>query len=429
MRIPLFTALVVLIVLALGQPASALVWRIETVDHPSNANVGDASSIALDSAGRPHIAYVDTIHSALKYARKKPDGTWQIETVDSPGFVAQGLSLALDASDGPHIAYYAGPGITSPANARYASRSCFFIWCSWNKETIATGVFSSSSAGNASLAFDPAGNPNVSYFDHTAGQLKWAEKVSGSWSSSNVVAARGGSASLALDADGFPHLAFSDSRVGTVNYVRVICIFILCGWNLEPVDPGTAGTLRLDAVGQPHLSYAQAETIKYAFGTCPASDPCAWAPRETVGVAGGIPRPPSLALDSCTVAHIAFARQRGVGVADLVYARRAGAATWNLETADLDASSNVLVSITVDTGNNPHISYQGVTLPGRALKYATGGLRAPPAARKRPPTITPVPSAPAAPGAAPRTRLEQPLEPATAGLVLADLAAECRAGR
>ena len=36
---------------ALAPPAQALIWSIETVDHPSNAAVGQESSIVLDSAG------------------------------------------------------------------------------------------------------------------------------------------------------------------------------------------------------------------------------------------------------------------------------------------------------------------------------------------------------------------------------------------
>jgi hypothetical protein len=395
--------------LVLARPALALFWTIEIVDHPTNAAVGDASSIALDSAGRPHIAYRDSIHNTVKYARKKPNGTWLIETVDSPGFAGSGLSLALDASDGPHITYYAAASVTSTGDARYASRQCFFIWCSWNKETIAAGVFSSFKAGNTSLAFDPQGNPNASYFDHTAGQLKWAERTSGSWSSTNVVATGGGAASLALDASGFPHLSFSDSAAGTVHYVRIICLFILCGFNLDPVDTGTAGILRLDATGQPHLSYAQRTNIRYAAGACPATTACTWT-TELVGVAGGTPRPPSLALDSCTTPHIAFTHERGPGIADLNYARRGGT-TWSVETVDVDASSNVLVSITTDVKNNPHISYQGLT--GQPLKYARGGLQ-PPAARQRPTEVKPAPSIPPI---APRSEQGPPLTTATAGSI------------
>jgi hypothetical protein len=374
--------LVALVLLAaLAQPARALIWSIETVDHPSNAAVGQESSIVLDSAGRPRIGYRDTIHESVKYARKNADGTWTIETVDSPGFAGAGVSLALDPSGAPHLSYYSGANITATGDVRYASRSCWFfgIFCSWSKETVAAGVFSTSQAGNTSLAFDASGNPNLTYFDHTARQLKWARKIGGSWSIANVVATSGGSVSQALDADGFPHLVFSSSS-GTVNYVRIICVFILCGWNLDPVDSGLAGTLRLDVNGQPHLSYAQGANIRYAVGACPASTACAWT-TELVGSAGQ-PLRPSLALDTCTTPHIAFLRQRGTGVADLVYARRSG--TWSQETVDLDASSTVVVSITLDAGNNPHISYQGFA--GQPLKHASGSIHALAATRRLPDT-------------------------------------------
>ncbi|HMH17639.1 MAG TPA: hypothetical protein VK572_05770 [Burkholderiales bacterium] len=408
-----------LLLVAFAAPARALFWSIETVDHPSNAAVGQESSIILDSAGRPHIGYRDTINESVKYARKNANGTWTIEIVDSPGFAGTGVSLALDPSGAPHLTYYSGRSITSTGDVRYASRSCWFfgIFCSWSKETIAAGVFSTSQAGNTSLGFDASGNPNVSYFDHTARQLKWARKIGGSWSIANVVATSGGSVSQALDSDGFPHLVFSGSS-GTVNYVRIICVFILCGWNLNPVDSGLAGTLRLDANGQPHLSYAQGANIRYAVGACPASNPCTWT-TELVGSAGQ-PLRPSLALDACTTPHIAFLRQRGTGVADLVYAKRAGA--WNLETADLDASSTVVVSITLDAGNNPHISYQGFT--GQPLKHASGSGHALTSSRRLPEAAPKAATSEDAPKPRPRKRSE--LAPPT---MAAGPAAACGAPR
>ncbi len=67
--------------------------------------VGKYTSLALDSAGYPHISYYDETNGNLKYARRDAAG-WRIETVASDGDVGQYSSLALDATGNPHISYW-----------------------------------------------------------------------------------------------------------------------------------------------------------------------------------------------------------------------------------------------------------------------------------------------------------------------------------
>jgi hypothetical protein len=80
-------------------------WSIQTVDN------GSAGSLALDSADNPHIAYSGT-SSELKYASWNGQN-WEIQTVDpapnrpktSPGACTSLQYLALDANDRPFIVY------------------------------------------------------------------------------------------------------------------------------------------------------------------------------------------------------------------------------------------------------------------------------------------------------------------------------------
>jgi len=58
-----------------------------------------------DSGDRPHISYLDETNEDLKYARWNGTG-WSIETVDSDGDVGEYTSIALDSSDYPHISYH-----------------------------------------------------------------------------------------------------------------------------------------------------------------------------------------------------------------------------------------------------------------------------------------------------------------------------------
>ncbi len=67
--------------------------------------VGWHTSIALDSAGNPHISYFDNTNFVLKYAYYN-GSSWSIESVDTAERVGYYTSIALDAAGNPHISYW-----------------------------------------------------------------------------------------------------------------------------------------------------------------------------------------------------------------------------------------------------------------------------------------------------------------------------------
>lgn len=76
-------------------------WHKEVVD--STVSMGVCTSLILDIASYPHIAYFDNVNHDLKYAVY--DGTtWQKETVDIEE-IAPYISLALDSFGYPYIGY------------------------------------------------------------------------------------------------------------------------------------------------------------------------------------------------------------------------------------------------------------------------------------------------------------------------------------
>jgi hypothetical protein len=358
----LVLVLVLAATLAVGQRASALsLWSRETVDDPNDTAVGLHSAIALDSSGTRHIAYFDYHNARLKYARKLASGTWQIEVVDAPtnssGAFGEGVSIALDANGRPHLSYYGGyVDVTGIVDLRYAKRICSFpLGCRWIKETVDAQVFAAGASGNTSLALDGAGNPHISYFDNPRGQLKWAKREGSAWGITDVAATPGGRTSMALDSNGFPHIGYSDvaDYPPQVKYAKVTCQFIFCGWEVETLDIGVLGNLKLDAGGAAHLTYrGQAYSVKYAVRSCSTPTTCSWNAQTVESTYGAASRP-WLALTSGGTPRIVFVTSDGV----LRHAWKQGF-IWTTEAADSPVTPYADVSMVLDPNNNPHVSYQ-----------------------------------------------------------------------
>jgi hypothetical protein len=155
-------------------------WEAVTVD--SAGYVGLHTSIATDSSDSVYISYSDMANRNLKYAtsRDVTPGTdscastgWDCEIVDSAGDVGEYTSIAIDSSDDVHISYYD----SSNRDLRYATSrdvtpgtdSCGNT--GWDCEIV-------DSAGDAgeytSIAIDPSDNVHISYYDDSNYDLKYA---------------------------------------------------------------------------------------------------------------------------------------------------------------------------------------------------------------------------------------------------------------
>jgi hypothetical protein len=365
--------LVLTAVLALVQPASAvLTWSREVVDDPTDSSVGYFNALALDSSGRPHIAYFDFHNRALKYAKRTSSGAWRRERIEGPpdslSSVGMGVSLAIDSNGTPHVSYYAAVD-SSGGDLHYAKRICVLdLFCSWVKETVDDGVFSV--AGSTSIAVDTEGTPHISYFDYVRHQLKWARREPSGWGIANVAPTIGGYTSLALDANELPHIAFSDDGTypPAVRYAKVTCAFIICGWQIETLDEGVLGDLKLDGNGRAHLTYrGDMYTVKYAIGSCPSSGACSWN-RQTISSTSDAYARPALALTTGGAPRVAFVSGVQYGYT-LVYMWRLNG-LWMTQSVDAPVLGNSEVSLALDSSNKPHVSY--AHYPAYSLRYAKG---------------------------------------------------------
>jgi len=73
-------------------------------------NLGMGNNLFLDAAGRAHVSFYST--SLMHYASEKPDGTFEVQTVDnirsSGGWVSYRSVVLLDKAGNPHIIYQDG---------------------------------------------------------------------------------------------------------------------------------------------------------------------------------------------------------------------------------------------------------------------------------------------------------------------------------
>ncbi len=368
-----------------GQALARAPWITETVE--ATGFVGQYTSVALDTAGRPHISYYDATNADLKYARYVGSGgncgpapyydTWQCVTVEATGSVGTYTSLALDQADVPRISYMDATN-TDLKYARYVGSggNCGPGNNTWRCEVVDnngnTGYYTS-------LVLDASGNPHISYYSGIGAEdLRYAYYNGTSWTVELVDTAGsvGYYSSLALDAGGNPHISYYYATTADLRYAYkdgTSWVIQTIDGSTPPLDVGVWTSITLDPLsGAPAISYIDNSyaNLKYARyvgtgGNCGPGN-TSWR-CETVAFVGvpGAGRSTSLALGGNGQPHVSFSGPER----DLLYAYYDGTA-WTTEAVDWVGDQGAWSSLALDASYGIHISYLDAT--HNDLRYASG---------------------------------------------------------
>jgi len=289
-----------------------LVWRTDVI-----ATDGANSTMVLDQAGLPHLAYDN--YSTLFYAHWTGN-QWVTATVagpPSPDVQIVPDKIALDSQSHPHL-------LNTSCNEIYCtSRYVKWTGSQWITNTLPAGhpaPFQSRPAVRT-LALDATDRPHVTYWEFTALDVAPFERIdrqygyqtSTGWVTATVQGNVGQitirSDALQLDQTGIPHIIYAADP-----HTLVYASLSNSVWVTQVVDSALSGrplsTLALDQSNQPHLSYlqndGQQQYLKYAVQTGQQ-----WAVQvvDTIPITDTNYVQPALALDSDGYPHIAYNRK------------------------------------------------------------------------------------------------------------------------
>ena len=204
-------------------------WGCQIVDTIGTSTYdGRFTSIAFDPSGNPWVSYLSGTDTALKVANYVGSGgnctsaAWNCTIVDTMGtdiFDGWYASIAFDPSGNPWVSYYSKTD-SGVKVANYVGSGGNCTSAAWNCAIVDAGGASPDDGDYASIAFDFLGNPWVSYHSETDTGLKVANYVgsggnctSAAWNCTVVDNTMG-----SIINDGFTSIAIDPSGNAWVSY-------------------------------------------------------------------------------------------------------------------------------------------------------------------------------------------------------------------
>lgn len=338
-----------------------------------DGEVGEYSSIGVDSQGIPHIAYYDGSNSALKMAEL--GGTdWTMSVVDAqPRYAGRFCSLAIGPDDMVSISYL---------DEGYYDL-CLASEDIWMNENVHSGrlmgVYSS-------LALDDDGNAYVAYNDLQNKDLWFASNSGGTWTTELVDSEGdvGHLFSMDIDRERNAHISYLD-RVNAIpndfDSVGYLKYATNAGgnWNTSDILQITSSyvqvsSLKVDSQGKVHIVFYngvnESKGLWYANNTAGS-----WTTNLIEGTDTStffsVGTEPDLFIDVSDNLHVVYTRyykNTANSLMDVVYGNNVGG-TWSFEVAASGSRFGDGTSLGLDPNGKAHIAFLDNT--NFELHYAT----------------------------------------------------------
>jgi hypothetical protein len=192
---------------------------------PGPGNRGLYTSIALDGSGNPIVAYYDLTNGNLKVLHCADptclDPGSSVSAPDTTGTVGLYTSTALDSAGNPVVSYY------DQSNGDLKVMHCNDPGCTAGDESIASPDTAGNVGRYTSIVLDASGHPFVAYYDVTNANLKVVhcndENCSGGGEIINTPDTQGDVgkyASIKLAPNGWPKIAYYDATAKNLHIVN-----------------------------------------------------------------------------------------------------------------------------------------------------------------------------------------------------------------
>ncbi len=338
-----------------------------------DGEVGEYSSIDVDSKGVPHIAYYDSSNSALKMAELM--GTdWASSVIDaSPRYAGRFCSLAIGPDDMVSISYL---------DEGYYDL-CLASEDIWMNEDVHSGrlmgVYSS-------LALDDDGNAYVAYNDLQNKDLWFASNSGGTWTTELVDSEGdvGHLFSMDIDRERNAHISYLDrvnappNDFDSVGYLKY-ATNAGGNWNTSNILQITssyvqASSLKVDSQGNVHIFFYngvnESKGLWYANNTAGS-----WTTSLIEGTDTStffsVGTEPDLFIDTSDNLHVVYTRyykNTANALMDVVYGNNTGG-SWSFEVAASGSRFGDGTNLGLDPNGKAHIAFLDNT--NFELHYAT----------------------------------------------------------